>query len=76
MIYIALFVACIIVELSPRIHTDSVIKKIGIGFIMVGSLVELSGKNSDFVEIGVFVYMASVIFNAYLNLHKRRGSDR
>jgi hypothetical protein len=75
MIYLMLFSACIAVELSERVNTDNVIKKVGIGFIAVGALVEFAGRDSAFVEIGMLTYFTANICSAYLTKRKRRESD-
>jgi len=76
MLYLALFGACIAVELSPKIHTDNILKKVAIGFIAVGSLVEFAGRHSLFVEIGILTYLAANLCTAYCTKPKRRSADR
>ena len=76
MLYLALFGACIAVELSPKIHTDNILKKIAIGFIAVGALVEFTGKSSCFTEVGILVYLAANLCSAYCTKPKRRSVDR
>jgi hypothetical protein len=76
MLYLALFGACIAVELSPKIHTDNILKKIAIGFIAVGSLVEYVGRDSIFIEVGILVYLVANLCTAYCSKPKRRSVDR
>lgn len=76
MIYLILFVACIVIEISPRINTDTVLKKIGIGFIAVGSLVEMYGHHSKFIAFGLIMYFMSNILESYYVKYKRRVMDK
>lgn len=76
MLYLLLFSACIAVELSERVNTENVIKKVGIGFIAVGSLVAFAGSDSIYIEIGILTYFIAIIFSAYLTSRKRRRSDQ
>ena len=76
MLYLTLFGACIAVELSEKINTENIIKKVGIGFIAVGALVEFAGRDSVFIEIGVLTYLAANICSAYCTKRKRRESDK
>jgi hypothetical protein len=76
MLYLALFGACIAVELSPKIHTENILKKIAIGFIAVGALVEFYGRNSVFIEVGILVYLVANLATAYCSNPKRRSVDR
>ncbi len=75
MIYLLLFTLCIAVELSEKINTDNILKKIGIGFIAVGALIAYAGKINDLVEIGVLIYLSANICSAYCSTRKRRGCD-
>ena len=70
-----LFIVCLIVELSPRINTDNAIKKTGIGFVLIGALVEMTGKESPFIEIGLIIYLTANICSAYCTRRKRRLTD-
>lgn len=76
MLYLALFGACIAVELSPKIHTDNILKKIAIGLIAVGALVEFTGRDSIFIEFGILTYLLTNIINAYHSQPKRRSADK
>lgn len=76
MLYLALFGAAMAVELSIKINTENILKKIGIGFIAVGSLVEFSGKYSNFIEIGVLTYLIANIISAYFTRRQRRENDK
>lgn len=75
MLYLALFGACIAVELSPKIHTDNILKKIAIGFIAVGALVEFTGRDSLFIEVGILTYLIANICTAYISKPQRRAND-
>lgn len=77
MIYFLIFAVCIFAELSPKIDTDNFIKKIGIGFILVGALIGMAGRFSPFIEIGIVFYFVANIFNIYLleDIKERRRID-
>jgi len=75
MLYLLLFSACIAVELSSKINTNNCIKKVGIGFIAVGALVSYASERSEFIEIGILIYLIANIFNAYFLKYFRHGSD-
>lgn len=76
MLYLLLFVACIAVELSLCINTENVIKKIGIGFIAVGALIQYGGKHSVFIEWGILIYLIANICSAYCMKRQRRTDDK
>lgn len=76
MLYLALFGAAMAVELSYKINTENILKKIGIGFIAVGALVEFAGRESLFIEIGILVYLFANICSAYCTNRKRRSADK
>lgn len=76
MLYLMLFSVCIAVELSDKIHTDNILKKIAIGFISVGALVEFAGKQSLLIEIGILTYLIANICTAYVFQPRRRKADK
>jgi len=76
MIYLLLFTICIAIELSEKVNTDNIIKKIAIGLIAVGALVEYDGHNSLFIEIGILTYLTVSIFSAYFTRKHRRAHDK
>jgi len=76
MLFIILFLVCLAVELSPKINTDNNIKKIAIGFVMVGAIVEYTGRESPFIEIGICAYLAANLITAHLSNPKRRVADK
>ncbi len=75
MLYLLIFIACIFAELSTKINTDNCIKKIAIGFIAVGALISYASHRSEFIEIGVLIYLLANIFNAYFIKQRRRSGD-
>lgn len=76
MLYLALFCVCIAVELSPKIHTDHILKKIAIGFIAVGALAAYDGSPTPFINIGILIYLLSNLCTAYCFKPQRRKADR
>ena len=75
MLYIILFIICVAVELSPKINTENHIKKIALGFVMVGCIVQWSGHSSPFIPIGIAAYLFANLCTAYCIKPKRRSSD-
>lgn len=76
MLYLLLFLACIWLVVSTKINTDNIIKLVGIGFIAVGALVELAGRNSLLIEYGILFYFIANLITAYLGNQKRRYYDK
>lgn len=76
MLYLILFVLCIAVELSPRINTDNHIKKIGIGIIAIGALIESYGHHNMLIVIGIILYLVASLSSAYFHVHHRRAIDK
>lgn len=76
MLYLTLFCACIAVELSLNINTENIIKKVVIGLIAVGSLVEFTGRDSVFIELGILTYLIANICSAYCTKRQRRADDK
>ena len=76
MIHLLLFIVCLWMVITKRINTDNPIKLIGIGFIAVGSLIGLAGKNTLLVELGVFLYFIADLIIAYFGCKKRRYYDK
>lgn len=76
MLFIILFIICVAVELSPRINTDNNVKKIAIGFVMVGAIVEYTGRDSMFIEFGIAIYLLANLITAYCTKPKRRAVDK
>ena len=74
-IYVLLFFVAVC-ELSEKIDTTNIIKKIGIGVILVGGLVELYGTHNDLTIYGITIYFAAKILNAYFTKKKRRKEDK
>lgn len=75
-VYLALFAVSIAVELSDKVSTENILKKIAIGFIAVGALVEYSGVDSHFIEVGVLTLLAATLLTAYVCKPKRRNDDK
>ena len=75
MIPLILFILCLLIELSPRINTDNILKKIGVGFIMVGALVDIAGSQSQFIEMGLVIYLVTNLLSAYVFERKRRAGE-
>lgn len=76
MLDLLLFIACIWLVMSEKINTDNIIKLIGIGFIAVGALIELGGKQSNLIEFGVLFYFMANLITAYLGKKNRRYYDK
>lgn len=64
-LYILFSVLGIFAECSRRIDTRNIIKKIGLGIIIIGCLVELSGHSNGLIEMGAFAYILSDIWRKF-----------
>jgi dipeptide/tripeptide permease len=71
-LYIALLFIAIWLELDLRVNTDSILEKIGLGFIAVGCAVSLHSPN-NLITYGAFLYFAAVGIKVFIR--KRRASD-
>ena len=76
MLYLLLFAVCIAVELSEKVNTDNLFKKVAIGFIAVGALFGLAGKTTVFIDIGILLYLTANLCTAHLVNPKRRSVDK
>jgi uncharacterized membrane protein YhhN len=75
-IYILIFVASAIIEISDRCNTKNAFKKIGLGFVMVGCLLNLSHRPNEMLAIGLCLFLAAELTHAYLHRKNRRAHDK
>lgn len=66
-VYILFSLIGILAECSKRINTRNILKKVGLGIIILGCLVELSGHENELIEIGAFSYIAADIWRKFKN---------
>lgn len=67
---IILFMAIIYMELSSKINTDNLIKKVAMGIIASGALT----NHYFLLQVGITVYLVVDVYKAYR--HKRAGDFR
>lgn len=63
-------------ELSPKVDTTNIIKKIGICLMIIGALIEIAGKHNDLPIIGIAVYFSANILSAHFTMRTRRKTDK
>ena len=79
--YGLLIALCVYMELSSKVNTDNILNKIGIGFIIVGSIIKIYAlthhmpHENHLVCIGVFLHFVCEV-RFYHKPHNRRISDR
>jgi hypothetical protein len=71
LVYILLVILPILAELSPKIPTEGVIKKLWLLMVSVGALVALSGSGADLICYGVLLYLIQTLYYN-LKFHHRR----
>lgn len=67
-------------ECSKNINTRNLFKKIGLGLIVFGSLIDISGYPNLLLELGAMSYVAADIWKKYKeskhNCFGRRKTDK
>lgn len=66
-LYIAFSFLGLWAECSNRIDTTNIFMKIGLGIIIIGCLVELSGYTTQLIELGAFSYIIADIWRKFKN---------
>jgi hypothetical protein len=74
LVYILLFILPIIAELSPKIPTEGIIKKLWLAMVSVGALVALGNKGADLICYGVLLYLVQTIYYNLKFHHRRKAS--
>lgn len=75
LLYLLIILAVSFAEISGKVNTDSGLKKIGLGFIFVGAVMEVAKVHNPLLPIGVLIYFGRNILVSYLNHKKRRAND-
>jgi hypothetical protein len=70
-VYFLLFILPIYAELSHKVATDGIIKKIWLGFICIGGAVAMGGGGTDLICYGVLLHLAQTVYYN-LKFHRRR----
>ena len=60
--YITFAVVGILAECYSGINTRNIFKKVGLGLIVVGCLVELSGHENELFELGASLYIIADLY--------------
>jgi hypothetical protein len=76
LIYLLIILSAFFSELSCKINTENIIKKIAIGLIIVGCWLGLANKPNNLIYFGVLGYFAVNITTSYYHSEKRRLSDK
>ena len=72
--YLLCAVLGIVVECSEQVNTQNIFKKVGLGVIVVGCLVEFAGHENELFQLGAAMYIMTDIYGKlarYAKLHKR-----
>lgn len=64
-LYVIFAVLGLFAECSKRIDTRNILKKIGLGIIILGCIVELSGHTNELIELGAFSYILADIWRKF-----------
>lgn len=73
-IYSSIIGIALLMELSSKINTNNIVKKITLCFIIVGCFIHLAGKDNALIELGILGYFIAEIALCYLG--KRRSNER
>ena len=77
--YSVLIALCVYMELSSKVNTDNILNKIGIGFIIVGSIIKIYAVShhipheNHLVCIGIFLHFICEINYGYKRKNRRMG---
>lgn len=75
-VYIILIFIAFLMEMSYKIDTDHILKKIGLWLIAMGSILHIGGSENHLVPIGLSLYFGIILLRAFMNKYGRRTSDR
>lgn len=64
-LYILFSIVGLWAECSSKVDTRNILKKIGLGIIILGCLVELSGHSNQLIEFGAFSYIIADIWRKF-----------
>ena len=73
--YIIFIVLCFVIEITAMVNTDNLLKKIGLGLMIVGALIRIYfldyaiSQANHLIPIGAFVYLLGSFMNYYRPLH-------
>lgn len=69
--YVLLVLLCFFSEISEKVNTDNIVKKLGLGLIMVGALIRIYTQThpimqaNHLIAIGAFLYLCCQFGNEY-----------
>lgn len=75
-VYVILIFIAFLMEMSHRVDTDHILKKVGLWLIAMGSILHLGEKDNHLVPIGLSLYFGIILIRAFMNKYGRRTSDR
>jgi asparagine N-glycosylation enzyme membrane subunit Stt3 len=76
LIYLLIIFSAFFSELSCKVNTESITKKIALGLMIVGCLLSMADKQNHLIYFGVLGYFAINIATSYFHREKRRISDK
>lgn len=71
-VYLLLFLIPIYAELSSKINTDGIVKKLWMGLVSIGGLLALGGFGTDVICMGVALHFTQTLFYQIKYRHRRR----
>jgi hypothetical protein len=74
-VYLLLFLIPIYAELSSKVNTGGVIKKMWLGIVSLGGLLAFYGKGADVICLGVLIHFLQTLYYS-IKYHGRRESER
>lgn len=75
LIYSLIIILAFTIELSTKVNTNNIIKKISLALIIVGCLVHLAHRDNFLIEIGLLGYFSADFIIHLMRKHNRRATD-
>jgi hypothetical protein len=69
-IYYLLIALCLLMELSSRVNTHNIGKKVALALIIIGCSLLIAGKSNQLVELGIFGYLLIDVIVCFLTKRK------
>jgi hypothetical protein len=74
-VYLLIFIIPIFAELSNKVNTGGIIKKVWLCVVSIGGLLAMAGKGTDVICIGLLIHFMQTLYFS-LKYHGRRASER
>jgi hypothetical protein len=75
-LYVVLIFLAFMMEMSHKVDTDHIFKKVGLLFIFIGSILHIAHRENPFVPAGLAFYFGIIVIRALANRYGRRSGDR